>query len=104
MKTEILFILGFVFVVVVAGCQEYVSPYTSSYNPEKGSDDSSSYDTQKPSSSGQLCTWMTGGRTAGCPSGERCIKATKDLDGDGLICSEIPTGGGVLQVCDGTCI
>ena len=35
MKTEILFILGFVFVVIVAGCQDSGSDYSSSYNTQK---------------------------------------------------------------------
>jgi hypothetical protein len=57
--------------------------------------------------SGKLCTYMYSEsgfrRTAGCPTGETCTKSSRDLDGDGIVCSKVATKDGILFVCDGTC-
>lgn len=76
------------------------------------SNTSDSTTTTKTSSSGKMCTWIktveydTGKETvtsSDCPSGERCVKSSKDLDGDGLLCTEMPAYDGMVSACDGRC-
>jgi len=83
-------------VLFISGCDSGTSTYSS--NSAK-------------TSSGEMCTFMRtvtnngAERTSGlgCPSGEQCVKATTDIDGDGLLCSKTIASDGVMYVCDGRC-
>jgi len=64
------------------------------------------------SSSGQMCTVIKTvandgtEKTSGtrCPTGEYCTKSTRDLDGDGSVCTSITASDGVVIACDGSCV
>ena len=105
MKRSLALVMIMGIVLMLLGCSDYES---SSY--------SHSANSYKSSSSGKICSYM---RPLGnnpdqirfseaasdktCSSGETCTKSTIDLDGDGLLCSQVPTRDGILLVCDGVC-